>query len=381
MVYPEDQPYFLHTFSKKHLFEELKRSGTFTLDYRLVIDGKPRYYNLKTSMDFNTSEGSYIVIGVRNVDEQTRRQKAAEAEKEVYSQIALALANRYEAIYYVNSDTFEYKEYCSSEKYAQIEKGMHGKDFFADVQRNMPDLIYSEDYSMMQQAMEKENFLRELQRHEVNSLVYRLMIDGKPQYTNLRAMYAMNDPHHIIVAIANIDASKRREIEFREALGTAVIQATRDALTGVKNKYAYVHAEEELNARIGAGRSSPFSVAVFDINDLKIINDTQGHSAGDAYIRSACRMICTVFKHSPVYRIGGDEFAAILRGEDYENAEVLLSVLRSNVLANQACGLVTVASGISKFIPGKDAHVEDVFTRADAEMYENKKKMKKMQQK
>ena len=87
-------------------------------------------------------------------------------------------------------------------------------------------------------------------------------------------------------------------------------------------------------------------------------------------------MICSVFKHSPVFRIGGDEFAVIMQGEDYENREVLLSTLKANVLSNRESGLVTLAAGMSVFRPMEDSHVEDVFNRADAAMYENKKQLK-----
>jgi GGDEF domain-containing protein len=54
---------------------------------------------------------------------------------------------------------------------------------------------------------------------------------------------------------------------------------------------------------------------MFDLNDLKHINDRYGHERGDEYIVNCCRLICQVFKHSPVFRIGGDEFVALLRGE------------------------------------------------------------------
>lgn len=49
-----------------------------------------------------------------------------------------------------------------------------------------------------------------------------------------------------------------------------------------------------------------------------------GHQAGDEYIIGACRIICNKFKHSPVFRIGGDEFVAISEGEDYEHIDSIL---------------------------------------------------------
>lgn len=93
--------------------------------------------------------------------------------------------------------------------------------------------------------------------------------------------------------------------------------ATVDSLTGIKNKHAYAQWEEKINARIQSGDQEPFAVVVCDVNNLKAVNDLYGHKEGDAYIKRACARICGVFSHSPVFRIGGDEFVAILSGEDY----------------------------------------------------------------
>ena len=116
---------------------------------------------------------------------------------------------------------------------------------------------------------------------------------------------------------------------------------------------------------------------VCDINGLKAINDTEGHKAGDAYIKASGMLICRVFQHSPVFRIGGDEFAVILRGEDYENRERLLSELKRQVEDNLRIGKgPVVASGIAEYRPKEDCSVGDVFNRADSRMYEDKLRLK-----
>lgn len=83
-----------------------------------------------------------------------------------------------------------------------------------------------------------------------------------------------------------------------------------------------------------------------------------------------------IFKHSPVYRIGGDEFAVLLKGQDYENRAALITQLTETVKENSRCGGVTVAQGISLWESGKDSCMQDVFERADAAMYEYKREYK-----
>ena len=119
----------------------------------------------------------------------------------------------------------------------------------------------------------------------------------------------------------------RREKEHPQALSTANEMARRDELTGTKNKTAYHETEKELQRLVKDG-GEPFGIVVCDINGLKLINDTEGHKAGDDYIKSACRLVCRIFHHSPVFRVGGDEFVVVLKGQDFAERVSLISVLR-----------------------------------------------------
>jgi diguanylate cyclase (GGDEF)-like protein len=117
-------------------------------------------------------------------------------------------------------------------------------------------------------------------------------------------------------------------------------------------------------------------VAVFDVNDLKTINDTLGHEAGDEYIKSACKVICRQFTHSPVFRIGGDEFVTILKGDNYADRDALMSSFRDTIRQNQQNGKVIVASGLAVYDNSEDSSYNDVFKRADNSMYEQKRALK-----
>jgi diguanylate cyclase (GGDEF)-like protein len=164
----------------------------------------------------------------------------------------------------------------------------------------------------------------------------------------------------------------QRERERDRELGSARHLAYTDQLTGVKNTHAYVEAEAQLNRRIADEELQELGVIVFDVNNLKKTNDTKGHEAGDQLIVTACRMICRRFKHSPVFRIGGDEFVALLEGEDYQNREELLSEFDRIAEVNRGSGKAVVASGLATFRPGEDHTYRKIFERADRRMYERK---------
>ena len=171
------------------------------------------------------------------------------------------------------------------------------------------------------------------------------------------------------------------DIRDKEAkIGEISKEAYRDELTGVGSKAAYTRKIDEVNAKIAEGLND-FSVVMVDMNDLKRINDENGHEAGDSYIRGCCHLICETFKHSPVFRIGGDEFIAILTGQDYEIRYQLVGTLRG--IFEEYCereeldpwDRYSASVGMADHICGENTF-ELVFKRADLEMYREKKKFK-----
>ena len=170
----------------------------------------------------------------------------------------------------------------------------------------------------------------------------------------------------------------RREEEHRQELGSVRQLAYRDSLTGVKNTHAYSEAEKTVDERIANGELKEFGVIVFDVNDLKQINDTRGHEAGDELLRQACRLICRQFKHSPVYRVGGDEFVVMLEGEDYLNRDALMEDFEKITEENLHSESVVIAGGLAVLRPGEDHSYRSVFERADERMYNRKNELKSM---
>jgi diguanylate cyclase (GGDEF)-like protein len=153
--------------------------------------------------------------------------------------------------------------------------------------------------------------------------------------------------------------------------------AYKDALTGIKNRTAYNEAATELDIKIKLGECEPFAVLAADVNDLKKTNDKYGHEIGNKLLIKSAKAICDVFKHSPVYRIGGDEFVALLYGEDYENYVSLLCQLdeklsKTFIEIGDDSIKVSIASAIAIYENDTDVSFDDVFNRADKRMYENK---------
>ena len=154
-----------------------------------------------------------------------------------------------------------------------------------------------------------------------------------------------------------------------------------DPLTRVKNRAAYEKTCGELEDDI-YNLNARFAIVMADINNLKKINDEFGHDRGNEYIIGACRILSEIYKHSPVFRVGGDEFIIVLEGKDYVSREELKKKAIEE-LAKTAANTdadpwkrYSAAIGMSVYVQGEDSTVEEVFKRADEEMYAAKVKMK-----
>jgi len=159
-------------------------------------------------------------------------------------------------------------------------------------------------------------------------------------------------------------------------------EAKLDFLTGLSNKNAFEKAEEALNEAISNG-TDIFTVTVFDINNLKHVNDTYGHDAGDKLIVAVSTLIKKVYSDRLCFRMGGDEFVTIARnsnlleaGKHIEKMQSLIDDYNKNGTNKNAFSHISVAIGAAEYIPDEDKTFIDVFNRADKQMYENKKNCK-----
>ncbi len=183
--------------------------------------------------------------------------------------------------------------------------------------------------------------------------------------------------------VGNLVHARNQVAVMKEQVTAMDALATTDALTGVKNKTAYDQFVTRLTDEIAAGHAH-FGIVMIDLNFLKRVNDTYGHEHGNVYIKRCCSLVCRVFDHSPVFRVGGDEFVVILEKSDFAARDALLARF-SDELAKMAADSslepweqVSAAAGIAVYDAARDQSVDEVFKRADQAMYANKQAMKAM---
>ena len=378
-VHPDDQELVLKCHYKDVMLANLRHRNSFSVAYRLVVDNQVRHIRHTEIMPH---DGKHLIVCIENIDDEVRANlELTEARQKsvTYTQIAENLAAQFDMIYYVDAETNYYKEFSTHKLYGELEVQEEGDDFFSTAEKNIDRIIFPEDRDRLKLFINKDYFISQLEDSRQLVADYRMTVGNEaPQYTRMTVSWS-SDKTHFIVCIENRDEYVKKENEHIKALSVANETARRDSLTGTRNRTAYLEFEKELQEQIDSKKGDPFGIIVCDLNDLKLINDTQGHKAGDDYIKSACMRICKVFSHSPVFRNGGDEFVVILRNQDYADRMSLVTAFRKQIENNIRTGLgAVVALGMAEFQPGIDTGVEDVFKRADSRMYENKTHLKEM---
>ncbi len=374
-LYPADKEAFEKAMNKKTLVDILSRNKSVITTYRVLSNDKPTYVTMKVSRMEDSEK--FIIIGITDVDEQMKQQKLADRIKEeriAYNRIN-ALIGDFLCAYVVIPETGVFREFSSTKGYEEFSVAKSGDDFFKSTRENAKKHVYHEDIDRFLLMFTKKGVFSEIERSGIFSLTYRLVIDGKPTHVQLKAaMVEEKEGQRLVVGVNNIDLHVRQEEEYARRLETAQFKANFDALTGVRNRYAYLDAEEHLDLQIEEELYPEFAITIFDVNDLKTINDKEGHKSGDKYLCDACKIICNIFKHSAVFRVGGDEFAVISKDEDYYNIDSLLeTVAHHNEEAVKNDGIV-IACGMAKY--ENDPCVAPVFERADQNMYDNKNFLK-----
>jgi diguanylate cyclase (GGDEF)-like protein len=375
IIYSEDVESVLEAMDRETLKETLDRNSSLMMTFRYQADNEPVYVTMKVSR--MQDDDRFIVIGITNVDDEMKQKRAADRmleEQIAYGRIN-ALSGDYICIYIVDPVNDHYREFSASTGYESLGVEKEGDDFFDKSRKNTMEIVCPEDRGRVVETLTKEHIMAEIESHGFFSMRYRIIMEGEPVYIQLKAVMAdEEDGKCLLVGINDIDAQVRREKEYVRNLAQARTEANVDALTGVKNRHAFLMAEERINLQIEEGQDPEFAVVFFDVNDLKKVNDTKGHNAGDKYLQNACKVVCEVFDHSPVFRVGGDEFAVIAQGSDYEHIDELVAEMNEYNKKAKADGGIVIACGMARY--EGDSDVASVFERADHNMYGNKTQLK-----
>jgi len=209
--------------------------------------------------------------------------------------------------------------------------------------------------------------------HDMNAAIRALRLGAHDFLTK-----PPSGPDEVIVAVDRAVEKKRlREANARLVRELEALSRT-DPLTGALNRGAF---DEALRREFNRARrySFPLSLVMLDLDHFKSINDGHGHRAGDAVLQQFVKLSMTIFRESDtVHRYGGEEFAALLPHAAYEGAldaarRLVQTTAATPFKIGDADLAVTVSAGVA-CAREEDVDGGDLVTRADAALYEAKRK-------
>ncbi len=205
LISKKDQELFKRAFNKDTILRAIDARGSFTLSYRLMIDGVPTFVSLKAVKA--KDDPDHLVIGVNNVDAQIRQQEALDHlknERDKYSRIA-ALSGEFICVYMVDPVTNRYRKSSDISSYGYLALPDQGEDFFAETLKKGRNCIAPEDYELFSKAWTKENILRAIEDNGMFMLNYHLITNGiATPVTLMAALITEKNKKQLIVGVTNV---------------------------------------------------------------------------------------------------------------------------------------------------------------------------------
>lgn len=298
----------------------------------------------------------------------TERKKAENALRQSEDQIRLLLNSTVEAIYGVdlNGNCTFCNNGCLRMLGYKNPDELVGKNMHQQIHHKHNDgTPFPEEECRMIQAIRKGEGA-----HADDEVLWRA--DGTcfpaeywsyPQYSNGRINGA-------VVTFLDITERRRADEEIK-------MLAISDALTELYNRRGFITLAEQQIKR--ANRiNKTLALFFIDIDGLKIVNDTRGHEEGDRLLINAANILKQTFRESDIIaRIGGDEFAVLAAVNASETSEIVLSrltehIISHNVLPDQRYE-ISMSIGTAIYDPAIPCSLDDLMSRADQLMYEQKK--------
>lgn len=180
----------------------------------------------------------------------------------------------------------------------------------------------------------------------------------------------------VIFAVAAIIAFQARQRDLAEASLQALrAQALSDGLTGLLNRQGWDHDASRIYAQ-AQREQRPITVAMFDADHFKLLNDRYGHAAGDAALRMIAIRIAEICRRplDVAARIGGDEFAAIWYDTDADQGQAMAHALCRQIaetpveIEGQRIA-VTLSIGLCQLCPDADQSLQLALASADTALY------------
>ncbi|MBQ7564125.1 MAG: GGDEF domain-containing protein [Lachnospiraceae bacterium] len=349
----------------------LRETNPLFHTYRTIRDGRIVYYRLKI---IPLEDGKKLVYGFEHFDHQMREKLEQEEERETQMTLLAGLSCEYEAVWLVDAGIHYGKlirNNMGNTRSSIVMNMMKEGNYEIILENYIEQYVIPGDRERMYTETSIDSLLRNAREDELYHVNYsRINEEGEKNYMQLVFSRVTDDMGvtRFVCGFRNIDEvvaeEKRKNILFS--------MAHIDSMTNLGNRRTF---DEYMDSYASKEPETDLVFFSFDLNELKAVNDTYGHEAGDELIVGAAECMRNVFDPTErVFRTGGDEFSAIVHCESGSRDTLIKELTDSFTRWKGKTGL---ALSISMGCVGSDEQpgisLEDMRREAEKRMYANKR--------
>jgi len=357
-LYPGDVE---QTMNAWHL--ALETASPIDIDYRLRTHGGYRWFRAYASPRLNPDGAVLAWFGtLEDIDDRKRAETALLASEERFRLAAEA----------AGIGIWDYDVLLGRRLWSDVFRAMLGLAPAVPAEpATALALVVPEDRPILQQLVDSISYGDAHPRFDLTVRIHRAN-DGAlrwMQTSGWRVKAANGRIERVLVTVRDVTEQFTAEQRIRWA-------AEHDHLTKLINRAAFNRLLEEAIKRADGSDAAVLTLALFDVDHLKEINDTVGHDAGDLLLRAvADRLVTALGDEVVVARLGGDEFAAIIEASPKEPAEKRLKsalrALRQPIVTELMTLECQATAGIASY-PQDGRSARDLLKTADLALYAGK---------
>jgi diguanylate cyclase (GGDEF)-like protein len=346
-------------------------SYTRTGDY-IVVVACSADVNIRNTMAAVAIEFVYLLLAGAAIVYMIKRVFVSDDEKSTQSAILETVADIYNSMHLIDIENNTFMEYSAREELSEVSKSLNNAD---ETIEQLMTMTTEEGY--LDDALAFTDISTLAKRMKDRKVISEEFVSKTIGWYRASFITAEADdegyPTKVIYVTQNIDKMKKKEEEL-------IYKSNVDELTGLYNRHAY---EDDITKHGDLANEDNFVFVSLDVNGLKTVNDTLGHSAGDELITGAAYCMKRCFApYGRVYRVGGDEFAAIISVNEKQLGDVkrVFEEVTSRWSGKQVKGLSVSYGYVTKREMGETT-IHEMANIADKRMYDMKKSYYEKEQK
>ena len=201
----------------------------------------------------------------------------------------------------------------------------------------------------------------------MESFEYELEFCNKLQHYELRMV--KNNEKEVLVIARNVTVQKQNELELKKSEHKLEYLSYHDQLTGLYNRRFFEEKLSELDAQ----RSLPLTIIMADVNGLKLVNDSFGHTIGDELLKKVVEVMSRGCRVTDIIsRLGGDEFVILLPKTDTYEAEQIIKRIKTMALKEKVGSVDISISFGYETKNNEEEKIQDILKKAEDHMYKKK---------